>query len=207
MAVDPRRRCIVACLGESAAGYEGDAIGPLLDRARFVVPDLVSVGADQGYAAERVYADLERRGIAAFIPPQPKMLPAGAPTSTSQRRALAARARTKSAEGIWAHARRMADAEGAIAELKLEGTLARARCRGTPLFHVQVLVDCAAVNCKRLVRHAGLAAGLAGAPALAGEAGGGSITRAVSEERPERPRAEREATRTPAIWSFSVCLN
>jgi transposase len=207
VAVDPRRRCIVACLGESAAGYEGDAIGPLLDRARFVVPDLVSVGADQGYAAERVYADLERRGIAAFIPPQPKMLPAGAPTSTSQRRALAARARTKSAEGIWAHARRMADAEGAIAELKLEGTLARARCRGTPLFHVQVLVDCAAVNCKRLVRHAGLAAGLAGAPALAGEAGGGSITRAVSEERPERPRAEREATRTPAIWSFSVCLN
>lgn len=208
VAVDPRHRCIVACLGESAAGYEGDAIAPLLDRARFVVPDLASIGADKGFAAERVYTDLERRKITSFIPPQPRMLPAGEATTHSQRLALAARERTKSAEGIWAHARRMADAEGAIAEAKTQGTLARARCRGTPLFHIQVLIDFAAVNCKRLVRHTGVAAGIAGAPAAAAK-----VADSSSPGPPgDCPSADQDGIGHPSaptstIWSFSVCLN
>src|SRR5437870_2717771 len=37
--VDPKARCIVSCLGERAEGYEGDGLAPILDRARFVVPD------------------------------------------------------------------------------------------------------------------------------------------------------------------------
>jgi hypothetical protein len=42
---------------------------------------------------------------------------------------------TASEAGIWAHKRRMADAEGVISELKLRHGLDRARCRrGTPLF-------------------------------------------------------------------------
>lgn len=204
VAVDPRRRCIVACLGESASGYEGDAIAPLLDRARFVVPTLSSIGADKGFAAERVYADLDERRITSFIPPQPRMLPRGEPTTTSQRLALAARARAKSAEGIWAHARRMADAEGVISELKTQGTLARARCRGTPLFHIQVLVDCAAVNCKRLVHHAGVAAGVAAAPAAA-LAGTDSRGQDLQGD-PPRTQERRSGTGSE-IWSFSVCLN
>ena len=130
------------------------------------------------------------------------MLPAdGFPRTESQRLALAARGRTKSAEGIWAHARRMADSEGTISEAKLEGTLARARCRGTPLFHVQVLVDSAAINCKRLVRHARAATGVAAAPVAAA----GLAAPAVG--RPQLTIRGDAVAATAAIWSFSVCLN
>ncbi len=208
VAVDPKRRCIVACLGESASGYEGDAIAPLLDRARFVVPGLSSIGADRGFGAARVWADCAARGIVAFIPPSPTMLPAGEPATTGQRLALAARAHTTSAEGVWAHARRMADAEGAIAELKLEGTLARARCRGTALFHIQVLIDCTAVNCKRLLDHTGVATGLAAAPSLV------AMSADPCSQSPSggSPHASQKGIAHPssspsAIWSFSVCLN
>jgi hypothetical protein len=57
VAVDPKARCVASCLGERAEGHEGDALGPLLDRVRFVLPQLASVGADQGFAAERVWDD------------------------------------------------------------------------------------------------------------------------------------------------------
>jgi len=202
VAVDPKHRCVVACLGEKASGHEGDAIAPLLDRARFLVPGLCSIGADKGFAAARVFADLEQRGISAFVPPQPNMLPKdGVPRTESPRLALAARGRTTSAEGIWAHARRMADSEGTISEAKLEGTLARARCRGTPLFHVQVLVDCAAINCKRLVRHARAATGVAAAPVAAA-----GLAASAAEGSRLTIRGDAVAA-TAAIWSFSVCLN
>ena len=156
VAVDRKRRCIVACLGEQADGFEGDAVEPLLDRARFALPELESVAADSGFAAERVWQAADRRGITAYIPPQPTMLPeAGeAPTTEAQRQALAARARCKSPAGIEAHRRRMVDAEGAISELKNQGTIARAQRRGRPHFHVQLLLGCTAINCKRLADHA-----------------------------------------------------
>ena len=129
------------------------------------------------------------------------MLPAdGRPATESQRLALAARARTKSAEGVWAHARRMADADGAIAEAKLEGTLARARCRGTPLFHAQVLIDFAAINCKRLLRYASAATGVAALPAVAVMgADPRRAARAVSGERAEDGRTERPSALIVAI--------
>jgi len=203
VAVDPRYRCVVACLGERASGHEGDAIAPLLDRARFVTRGLRSIGADKGFACKRVWADCERRGLVAFIPPQPNMLPRGqSATTESQRLALAARGRCRSAEGIWAHARRMADSEGVISEAKLEGTLARARCRGTPLFHVQVLVDFAAINCKRLVRHARAATGLAAAPAAAA-----SMPPAPTECSSGTDPALTAGAAASQVWSFSVCLN
>lgn len=206
VAVDPRRRCVVACLGESASGYEGDAVAPLLDRARFVAPGLASIGADQGFAAERVYAGCAARRIVAFIPPQPNMLPRdGSPATTSQRLALAARERTRTAEGVWAHARRMADAEGAISEAKIQGTLARARCRGTPLFHMQVLIDCAAINCKRLARYASAATGVAAGPALA--AVGADLAGAPGLAGQAQDGGAAPTVPLPAIWSFSVCLN
>src|SRR5439155_18027205 len=134
VAVDPQARCVVACLGEGADGYEGDGLAPILDRARFACPELASVGADQGYAAERVGKDARRRRLTAYIPPQRTMLPPadGEPRTEAEREALAARRRCKSEAGVWAHKRRMADAEGVIGELKLLHTLGRARCRGTP---------------------------------------------------------------------------
>ena len=194
VAVDPLYRCVVSCLGESAGGHEGDAIAPLLERARFVASGLGSVGADKGFAAERVLADLERRRVVAFIPPQPNMLPRdGVAHSEGQRLALEARGRCKSPEGIWAHAHRMADAEGAISEAKLQGTLARARCRGTALFHVQVLVDFAAINCKRLVRHAGVQSGLA-----AGSA---------AQRRAPAGTSDPADAAVDGVWLFEICLN
>jgi len=170
VAVDPKARCIVACLGEQADGYEGDGLAPLLDRARFSCPELASVGADQGYAAERVYKDARGRRLVAYIPPQRTMLPPAAtvPRTEAEREALAARGRCTTEAGILAHKRRMADAEGVIAELKLQHGLERARCRGTPLFHLQLLLGCAAINLKRLAKHAPPAAtGVAAAPAAA----------------------------------------
>src|SRR6266566_1856408 len=167
--VDAKARCVVACLGEEADGYEGDGLDPILDRARFACPELASVAADSGFAAERVWRRVERRGLVAFIPPQPAMLSKqGEPTSDAQRQAVAARARCKSERGVWAHKQRMADAEGVIAELKNRHGLDRVRARGTPLFHVQLLLGCTALNCKRLADHVPEAAsGLAAAPAAA----------------------------------------
>src|SRR5512132_2185501 len=75
VAVDPKARCVVACLGEEADGYEGDGLEPIIDRARFACPELASVGADSGFAAERLWRRVERRGLVAYIPPQPTMLP------------------------------------------------------------------------------------------------------------------------------------
>jgi hypothetical protein len=95
---------VVACLGEQADGHEGDALAPIADRARFACPQLASVGADQGFAAERVWAAMEDRGVEAFVPPQRTMLPAdGEPKTDAQPAALVARERCKSPRGVWSH--------------------------------------------------------------------------------------------------------
>jgi transposase len=156
VAVDPKQRCVAGCLAERAEGYEGDALAPLLDRVRFLLPELASVGADQGFAAERVWEDAAERRIVAHIPPQKTMLPRDGrePCTNAHRLALEARARAKTEAGVWAHRQRMADAEGVIAELKNHHGLDRVRCRGTPAFHVQLLLGCAAINLKRTARQA-----------------------------------------------------
>jgi len=191
VAVDPKQRVIVACRGEQADGFEGDAVEPLLDRARFACPDLESIGADSGFAAERVWRAVERRRITAYIPPQPTMVPKAGeqPTTEAQRQALAARSRCKSPAGIEAHRRRMADAEGVIGELKNQGTTARVQRRGTPHFHVQLLLNCTAVNCKRLAEHGQQAqSGIAAAPQTA-----------ASQPRPAATRPTAAAA-DPARW-------
>lgn len=203
VAVDPRARCVVACLGEQADGYEGDGLALILDRARFVCPELVSVGADQGYAAERVYEDARQRRLLAYIPPQRTMLPPvqSVPRTDAQREALAARERCKTQAGIVAYKRRMADAEGVIAELKLQHGLERARCRGTPLFHVQLLLGCAAINLKRLARHAPVAAdGVAAAPAPAADPTGPQAASASAHHAP-RPASPDKP------WTITLSLN
>jgi Transposase DDE domain len=131
VAVDPKARCIIACLGEQADGHEGDAAPTLHERARFHCPELASLVADQGFAAERVWSQLESRSLEVFIPPQKTMLAKGGePKTQAERQALHARERCKSEAGVRAHKRLMADAEGVISELKTQGTLHRARCQG-----------------------------------------------------------------------------
>ena len=215
VAVDRKRRVIVACLGEQADGFEGDAVEPLLDRARFALPELESVGADSGFAAERVWRAAERRGITAFIPPQPTMLPkAGAePTTEAQRQALAARARCKSTAGIAAHRQRMADAEGVIGELKNQGTADRAQRRGTPHYHVQLLLNCAAVNCKRLADHAPQAQSAVAAAPQATQAQ--LPATAASATSMQQPAAAADRSRwlaallaaAPRVWDYAISLN
>lgn len=69
MAVDPKARVIVAVRGEGADSFEGEAVGELLDRARFQAPTLESFAADRGYAAKAVWQEAERRGLDAYVPP------------------------------------------------------------------------------------------------------------------------------------------
>ena len=209
IAIDPKARCVVACLGERATGHEGDALGAIVDRARFAVPELVSVGADQGFAGERVWADVDERGVIAFVPPQRTMLPdPGSEAKTSaQAAAVAARARCKTPHGIWAYERRMADAEGGVAELKNEHAMHRARCRGTGLFHVQLLLASTALNLKRLAGR-----DLAGEGAAAGPASDQNIAHDASRRDARRDHiapAHRPAVAliTPTTWTIALSMN
>lgn len=210
VAVDAKHRVIVACCGEEADGFEGDAVEPLLDRARFACPELASIGADSGFAAERVWRAAERRRITAYIPPQPTMLPKAGqePTTEAQRQALAARSRCKSPAGIEAHRRRMADAEGVIGELKNQGTAARAQRRGMPHFHVQLLLNSTAVNCKRLADHAQQAqTGMAAVPQTAhAQLSVPATPPPTTAADPSYWLAELLAA-VPCAWDYAISLN
>lgn len=217
VAVDPQARCVVACLGERADGHEGDALAPIADRARFACPRLESVGADQGFAAERVWGAMAERGLEAFVPPQRTMLPTvGEPKTDAQRAARAARERCKTARGVWSHKQRMADAEGVVGELKHRHGLDRSRNRGTPLFHVQLLLGCAALNLKRLATHADQAAGGAAAGPQTGRvvALDADADASTAADRLEwrsitaAPAPGRPARRlTVPIWTIGLSLN
>jgi len=215
IAVDPKARCVVACLGETADGHEGDALVPIIQRARFACPDLESVGADQGFAAERVWAGVAKQGVVAFVPPQRTMLAAdGEPKTDAQRQAQAARERCKTPTGIWAYVRRMADAEGGVAELKNEHGLGRARCRGTSLFHVQLLLGCTALNVKRLARRADAASGQAAGPRTAQADAEEAAAEAISADQPAHTDPAAGCTARPPIvpaavaaWTITISLN
>ena len=136
------------------------------------------------------------------------MLPASEPATDAQRQAVAAKARCKSERGVRAHKQRMADAEGVISELKNRHGLDRARSRGTPLFHVQLLLGCAAINYKRLADHVPEAAnGVAAAPAVAApDLQPAEAARTTARAAAHDPAASALAAR-PSTWSYTVCLN
>jgi transposase len=215
IAVDPKARCVVACLGETADGHEGDALAPIIQRARFACPELESVGADQGFAGEQVWKDVAAMGVIAYVPPQRTMLPADGQQAKTEakRQALAARQRCQSPTGIWAHIRRMCDAEGGVAELKHEHAMARARCRGTGLFHVQLLLGCTALNVKRLAARGDAASGQAAAPAAgqaaeeAASAAIGATCRVPSDRSDARTGSRSSALLTAATWTISLSMN
>ncbi len=95
----------------------------------------------------------------------------------------------------------MADAEGVIGELKNQGTAARAQRRGTPHFHVQLLLNCTALNCKRLADHAQQAQpGVAAAPPIA------QTQPPTAAAHPSRWLAELLAA-TPCAWDYAISLN
>jgi transposase len=156
VAVDPKRRVIVAVEAERATGSEADALETLVRRARFAGHSAGELAADAGYASLDAYATLGLLNTTALIPPQP-----GARHAAAE----AARARMRTPIGRDAAVDRQAHAEGAIAELKYHG-LARARCRGTRLLQLQLLAAATAINLKRLLsHHDALEHGQAGDPA------------------------------------------
>jgi len=218
VAVDPKARCVVACLGEQADGHEGDALMAIIERARFVCPKLESLGTDQGYAAERVWNAVTQAGITAYVPPQRTMLPAHSenPKTSAQAAAQAARERCKTPAGVWSYVQRMSDAEGVVGELKRQHGIDRARSRGTPRFHVQLLLGCSALNLKRISAHTGQAAsGAAAGPRTAksetvdaGEAASGVLGSVIWQQIGRTPADEpRTSQRTVPIWTITLSLN
>jgi transposase len=149
VAVDPKRRVIVAVEAERATGSEADALELLVRRARFAGHSAGELVADAGYASQDAYDTLDALNSTALIPPQP-----GARHAAAE----AARARMRTATGRDAAFDRQAHAEGAIAELKRHGA-SRARCRGTRLLQLQLLAAATAINLKRLLGHQGALAG------------------------------------------------
>ena len=143
VAVDPKRRVIIAVEAEHATGSEAGALETLIRRARFAGHSAGELAADAGYASQDAYATLDALKTTALIPPQP-----GAQHAAAE----AARARMRTATGRDAAVDRQAHAEGAIAELKRHGA-ARARCRGTRLLQLQLLAAATAINLKRLLSH------------------------------------------------------
>lgn len=115
---------------------------------------------------------------------------------------------------MWAYRRRIADAECAIAELKNEHALDRARCRGTGLFHVQLLLGCTALNLKRLTARGQAAEGQAAAPntghRVTPDAAHSPLAPA-SRGRPG-PRIQIAAAppairAAPPVWTLTLSLN
>ena len=88
-----------------------------------------------------------------------------------------------------------------IAELKNLHGLGRVRCRGTPAFHVQLLLGCAAINLKRLAARPPTAhQGIAAAP---------KVATGAAAQRPD-PRQQQQpilGSRRQLIWTVSLCLN
>lgn len=218
VAVDPKARCVVACLGEQADGHEGDALVPIIERVRFACPKLESLGTDQGFAAERVWNAVAALGVTAYVPPQRTMLPAAdeQPKTSAQAAAKAARERCKTPTGVWSYIQRMGDAEGVVGELKHQHGMDRARSRGTPMFHVQLLFGCSALNLKRIAAHAGQAAsGAAAGPRTAkieaieaGEAASDSLGSVTWHDIGRTPTDEPGTSRIAApIRTITLSLN
>ena len=145
VAIDPKRRVIVAVLAERATGSEAASLARLVGRCRFAGHRVDELGADRGYASAEAYQTLDALRVVAYIPPQRRMLGT---------EALAARSRTRTARGVSLKIDRMTHAEGAIGELKNQHALGRIRSRGTRKAQIQLLMAATAVNLKRLARYA-----------------------------------------------------
>src|SRR3954469_106061 len=67
VAVDPKRRVIVACRGEQADGFRGGPGGAAACPRPLRLSQAESIGADEGFAAERIWRAADERAITAFI--------------------------------------------------------------------------------------------------------------------------------------------
>src|SRR4051812_49145082 len=179
-------------------------------------PSLTASAPIRGSRASGSGKDVAGLGVIAYVPPQRTMLPEAdeQPKTDAKRQALAARARCKTSAGIWAHIRRMCDAEGGVAELKNEHGMDRARCRGTSLFHVQVLLGCTALNVKRLASRGQAASGQAAGPPNAPQAAEEGAAEAAGADLAAYDDLARNPTGCPPIapaasarWTITLSMN
>ena len=102
----------------------------------------------------------------------------------------------------------MADAEGGSPNSRTSTALGPARCRGTRLFHVQLLLGCTALNVKRLADHAPKAQTTAAAapqtPKTAASTAAAPPLSTTAE--PSRWLATLLAAH-PRIWDHAISLN
>jgi hypothetical protein len=108
----------------------------------------------------------------------------------------------------------MCDAEGGVAELKNEHGMDRARCRGTSLFHVQLLLGSTALNVKRLAARADAASGQAAGPARAESDADEAATDAAGanpaahhDPAPDLTASRGTIAAAHAIWTITLSMN
>ncbi len=95
-----------------------------------------------------------------------------------------------------------------VHELKNRHGLDRVRSRGTPLFHLQLLLGCTALNCKRLADHVPEAAnGVAAAPPIAASDLRAATAAAYGADRPIPNPTGSAIRHPPSAWSDIVCFN
>ena len=110
----------------------------------------------------------------------------------------------------------MGDAEGVVGELKRQHGMDRARSRGTPTFHLQLLLGCSALNLKRIAARTGQAAsGAAAGPRTAqaeqseaGEAASGTLGSVTwRQSAPASAHVPHAGRLTVPVWTIALSLN
>ena len=200
VAVDRKQRVIVACRGEQADGFEGDAVEPLLGSRPL---RLSRAGLDRRRLGLRGRARLAG-GRAA---PDHRLHPAAADDAAESRRGADHGGAAPGAGRAGALQEPGRDRGAPAADGRRRGRdrraeeprhRRRAQRRGTPHFHVQLLLNCTAVNCKRLADHAQQAqTGVAAAPQTRRPPPSAAAAQPSDSRRRSQPLARRTPRRRP----------
>ena len=103
-----------------------------------------------------------------------------------------------------------------VVSLKRQHGMDRARSRGTPLFHVQLLFGCSALNLKRIAAHTGRAAsGAAAGPRTAkaeaaesGQTASGTLGSVTSRQIDHAPAHGLPSCQLVVpVWTIALSLN
>lgn len=172
VAVDPKARCVVACLGEQADGHEGDALVPILERARFACRRLSRSAPTRGSPPSVSGAVLptpaSRRSCRPSARCCPPTMASPRPTHSARRRPPGSAARPRPECGRTSAGWPTLRARSLNSRTSTGST---ARAVAAPRsYHAQLLLGCTALNFKRLASHVGEAASGAAARPLSGRA-------------------------------------
>ena len=199
IAVDGHAQIILACdVTDDCA--DARQLRPLLDQVRQVAGGLPQAyTADAGYWGEENVADLEGRGVAAYIPPpRPRCRKDGSPSAAPPGPAKARmRDRLAGPEGARIYGRRKGTVEPVFGQLKQGRGLRRFRTRGLAKVRGEWALWCLTHNLLKLAR---VLRGRQRATGT-GTAGAQGATTIAPAARPATRRACSRARRMPPIRS------